>query len=923
VWCDLGLLAASAGPDASRVGDGWTLLLKTGGAGDAFAYDSEHWTRATTLNPEALSARTGGHGRERGRRSHDRGRGAADAKFDAFNRLRVRELAALWPSLDAGPARVWTTPPFSNTTALAYFQTPRTFADAGLVAQPWWDEAWHSRQGDGPGQNAGSQKSPRGYVEQYGIAVETRATAARWGYAFNDGEAWDTSEGDVVGGVGLRAPGRADWTSAGDAARGGAEAQRLRRAPLGDGARPVLIFGRTGGAETERRAAEAEAAAEAERLNAAERAAVAARQSDDEAVGAQIDCGTSMSCDACAAIDGCAWCLGQRLCVEDIPWICHGEKYHVSHPEGKNASGPGKARCPTEAERAEDRRKREERVRRMEEQEAARERRAQERRLRAAQRAAREAAGTPSDAPGAGAESGNPQEEGDLEENDSPEMREARERARERRHAAALEELARIREELGIEDDAPEEESGTGPTEEEIAHLEEMAQRAEAAELESGATRPYEVLGLERDCSQTEVRRAYRRLSLRFHPDKNRGAKDAHRAFEDIVAAYEVIGTPDKRAAFDEAAGESGTSEDFDARWESGKFSFDSDLYAGDRLVTTLTEKLWERRLIGDSIWLIECYAAWCPACKNFVPHWRETAKLMKDDDVEVGAVNCEKQRTICGPWFDVASYPSIVMINRKHGMVQRYRKKERKPEEIREWAKTIADEWTYLFHASNVTTIEAPAFRRTVLEDEKSMWIVMFSDGLACAQCRTAKTNMMRLSSGLHGLPIRIGIVDCERPESRGLCYGKGDDAADGPDGGATEQISMGLPDPPHRPQCRAWGAGEKKEGDLGELLYNVNMLEPHVALRLVEKVARLALRDQMDPEVAAAQAQALVKGSQHRGAFEDEDEDEDEEDDAPPAPSPGLRRDMFWDGPPQRHKPLPWAGMSRPNGLPALTRG
>ena len=50
--------------------------------------------------------------------------------------------------------------------------------------------------------------------------------------------------------------------------------------------------------------------------------------------------------------------------------------------------------------------------------------------------------------------------------------------------------------------------------------------------------------------SSVQVRRAYRRLSLLLHPDKNRGHEDdARRAFEDVVAAYEVLGTPDRRGS--------------------------------------------------------------------------------------------------------------------------------------------------------------------------------------------------------------------------------------------------------------------------------------------------------------------------------------------------------------------------------------
>ena len=94
--------------------------------------------------------------------------------------------------------------------------------------------------------------------------------------------------------------------------------------------------------------------------------------------------------------------------------------------------------------------------------------------------------------------------------------------------------------------------------------------------------------------------------------------------FQEVVAAFEILGTPDKRAAFDEAAGAGGGS-DFDARWENREFAWDSDMYKGARHITTLTERIWERRLSGDTVWLVQCYAAWCPACRAFVGTWQAT----------------------------------------------------------------------------------------------------------------------------------------------------------------------------------------------------------------------------------------------------------------------------------------------------------
>jgi molecular chaperone DnaJ len=61
----------------------------------------------------------------------------------------------------------------------------------------------------------------------------------------------------------------------------------------------------------------------------------------------------------------------------------------------------------------------------------------------------------------------------------------------------------------------------------------------------------YEVLGVARTASDDEIKQAYRKLAMRFHPDRNNGAKEAEERFKDITEAYDVLRDPPKRAAYD------------------------------------------------------------------------------------------------------------------------------------------------------------------------------------------------------------------------------------------------------------------------------------------------------------------------------------------------------------------------------------
>jgi molecular chaperone DnaJ len=62
----------------------------------------------------------------------------------------------------------------------------------------------------------------------------------------------------------------------------------------------------------------------------------------------------------------------------------------------------------------------------------------------------------------------------------------------------------------------------------------------------------YEVLGLAKNASQEEIKRAYRKQALQHHPDKNPGDKSAEEKFKEIGEAYEVLSDEQKRAAYDQ-----------------------------------------------------------------------------------------------------------------------------------------------------------------------------------------------------------------------------------------------------------------------------------------------------------------------------------------------------------------------------------
>lgn len=62
----------------------------------------------------------------------------------------------------------------------------------------------------------------------------------------------------------------------------------------------------------------------------------------------------------------------------------------------------------------------------------------------------------------------------------------------------------------------------------------------------------YNVLGVEKNASADEIKRAYRRMAIKYHPDKNPGDKEAEAKFKECAEAYEVLSDPEKRKRYDQ-----------------------------------------------------------------------------------------------------------------------------------------------------------------------------------------------------------------------------------------------------------------------------------------------------------------------------------------------------------------------------------
>jgi len=62
----------------------------------------------------------------------------------------------------------------------------------------------------------------------------------------------------------------------------------------------------------------------------------------------------------------------------------------------------------------------------------------------------------------------------------------------------------------------------------------------------------YEILGVQKNASDDEIKKSYRKLAMKHHPDRNKDDKEAERKFKEAAAAYEILKDPEKRSAYDQ-----------------------------------------------------------------------------------------------------------------------------------------------------------------------------------------------------------------------------------------------------------------------------------------------------------------------------------------------------------------------------------
>uniref|UniRef100_A0A3B3ZUP4 DnaJ homolog subfamily C member 10 n=1 Tax=Periophthalmus magnuspinnatus TaxID=409849 RepID=A0A3B3ZUP4_9GOBI len=266
----------------------------------------------------------------------------------------------------------------------------------------------------------------------------------------------------------------------------------------------------------------------------------------------------------------------------------------------------------------------------------------------------------------------------------------------------------------------------------------------------------YALLGVSRGASTLEIRRAFKKLALTMHPDKNPGDASAHEKFLQVNRAYEVLKDEELRKKYDKY-GEKGLDEQQqDGRYESWNYyRYDFGIYDDDLEIITLDSGDFEAAVNSGEIWFINFYSPRCSHCHQLAPTWREVAKEM-DGVIRIGAVNCGDNHQLCRR-RGIHSYPSLYLY-RVGQTPEKFSGERSKDNLVRFSMQFISTVVSQLWHGNVFSEIEE-AFSKGI------GWLITFcAESGDCLEPRTRQ----KLAGMLDGL-VKVGWLDCVNQEQ--LC--------------------------------------------------------------------------------------------------------------------------------------------------------
>lgn len=272
----------------------------------------------------------------------------------------------------------------------------------------------------------------------------------------------------------------------------------------------------------------------------------------------------------------------------------------------------------------------------------------------------------------------------------------------------------------------------------------------------------YDLLGVSRGASDKEIRKAFKKLAITKHPDKNPNDPEAHDKFLKITRAYEVLKDEDLRKKYD-MHGEEGLSDDFQGgrRYESWKFYQEEfGIYDDDPEIITLSRADFEQSVEGtDDVWFVNFYSPHCSHCHTLAPTWREVAHEL-EGVIRIGAINCQDDWHLCR-MQGISSYPSLLMYPAREKYFGDKNRKDLVKFALKHVKVKVIELWS-------------GNFAKLVGDSENNLpWLISFcGEGGDCLLSSTA----LKLAGLLDEL-ANVATMDCHSSRNEALCEKLGQD--------------------------------------------------------------------------------------------------------------------------------------------------
>jgi len=268
----------------------------------------------------------------------------------------------------------------------------------------------------------------------------------------------------------------------------------------------------------------------------------------------------------------------------------------------------------------------------------------------------------------------------------------------------------------------------------------------------------YTALGVSRDAEAAAIKKAFRTMSLKFHPDKNPGNPSAKAKFEAAAAAYEVLGDEDLRTVYDHELDSDGD--------EIGDFYTRNKEIKNVGSWSDLQHSLSSSR---QDIWIVEYYLPWCEPCQTFSSQFKKLPSAVEAagirQRVRLAAVNCDTQEETCQR-MGIRSYPAVQMYPPNQMQAEMYRDGELTASKLAQWIQLQVD--------SPVIELQSiQEFRHKVLGSD-DVWLVDFFHP-RCGPCNAIKGTVRRTASKLKGI-AKVAMFNCvESDDTQAFCTEQG----------------------------------------------------------------------------------------------------------------------------------------------------